>query len=302
MPTDTQLDTSTDAVNHPLIIAIGGSAGGQEAIIELLGHLTDTTGFAFVYIQHLSPDHDSHLAEILGRSTKMPVLEAVHLTPVQPNHVYILPPNQEMELQEDGKLLLLPRTRPVYMPIDRFFVSLSEQQQAGAVAILLSGMATDGTLGLKAIKVAGGITMAQNSTARFQTMPNSAIHEGVVDLVLPPKEMADEVVRLSKQADTLKLTIGPDEETEQEELLAEEIEPKKALNGSENTDDLRPIIQLIQKTIGVDFSQYKVTTIRRRIIRRMLLYKLDDLAAYTRYLREHPAEARVLHKDRKSVV
>ena len=295
MPTDTQPDTATELANHPFIVAIGGSAGGQEAVVQLLGQLTVDTGFAFVYIQHLSPDHDSHLADILGRATKMPVTEAVHLTPVQPNHVYILPPNQEMELQ-DGKLLLTPRLRAVYMPIDRFFSSLSEQQQAGTVAILLSGMATDGTLGLKAIKVAGGITMAQDSTARFQTMPNSAITEGVVDLVLPPKDIANEVVRLSKQTDTLKLTAGPGEETE-DHLVSGGTKSEATLRVSENTDDLRPIIQLIQKTIGVDFSQYKVTTIRRRIIRRMVLYKLDNLAAYTRYLREHPAEARLLHND-----
>ena len=295
MLTDTQSDTSTTEINHPFIVAIGGSAGGQEAVVQLLGQLTDTTGFAFVYIQHLSPDHDSYLADILAQATTMPVTEAVHLTPVQPNHVYILPPGQEMELR-DGKLLLTPRSRSIYMPIDRFFISLSEQQQAGAVAILLSGMATDGTLGLKAIKVAGGITMAQDSTARFQTMPNSAITEGVVDLVLPPKAMADEVIRLSKQTDTLKLTAGPSEEAE-DQLVSGEIKQEATLRDLENADDLRPIIQLIQKTIGVDFSQYKVTTIRRRIIRRMVLYKLGNLADYTRYLREHPAEARVLHND-----
>ena len=295
MLTDTQSDTSTTEINHPFIVAIGGSAGGQEAVVQLLGQLTDTTGFAFVYIQHLSPDHDSYLADILAQATTMPVTEAVHLTPVQPNHVYILPPGQEMELR-DGKLLLTPRSRPIYMPIDRFFISLSEQQQAGAVAILLSGMATDGTLGLKAIKVAGGITMAQDSTARFQTMPNSAITESVVDLVLPPKAMADEVIRLSKQTDTLKLTGGPSEETESQ-FLTDKAEQEPVIADPDNADDLRPIIQLIQKTIGVDFSQYKVTTIRRRIIRRMVLYKLGNLADYTRYLREHPAEARVLHND-----
>ncbi|WP_375447928.1 CheR family methyltransferase [uncultured Fibrella sp.] len=295
MHNDTLSDTTTPLEGHTPVVAIGGSAGGQEAVTELLHHLSPTTGFAFVYIQHLSPSHESNLTDILSHATSMPVVEADHLMPIRPNHVYIIPPNQEMELQ-DNVLSLMPRRRNMHMPIDRFFTSLSEGQKTGAIAILLSGMATDGTLGLKAVKVAGGITLAQDTTALFQTIPKVAIAEGVVDLVLPPQAMADELLRLSQHADALRLTIDDDDlDVEEEEESARD--QNLTRKDSNNDEDLRPIIQLIHRSIGVDFSQYKITTIRRRIIRRMLLYKLDNLADYTQYLKEHPVEARVLYND-----
>ncbi|MEZ0539488.1 CheR family methyltransferase [Fibrella arboris] len=290
MQSNVQLDTSSTPATQIPIVAIGGSAGGQEAITDLLNHLSGSTGFAFVYVQHLNPSHDSYLPDILSHATAMPVVEVTNNLPVQPNHVYIMPPNREMEIQ-DGVLTLAPRLRTIHMPIDRFFISLAERQKAGSIAILLSGVASDGTLGLKAVKVAGGITMAQDVTAQFQTMPKAAISGGVVDLVLSPKAMADELLRLSQRANTLRQTAEVNELDEQDEDQDDRSE-KEA-----NDEDIRPIIQLIHRAVGVDFSQYKVTTIRRRIIRRMLLYKLDTLTDYTRYLREHPAEARVLYND-----
>jgi len=264
------------------IVAIGASAGGLEAVTELLKNLSPDTGMAFVYIQHLDPTHDSLLPTILGRSTKMKVLEARHLLPIQQNYVYVIPPNKDLSII-DGVLRLNPRApRPsVHMPIDKFFYSLAEKQKEGAIGIILSGNQHDGTFGLKSIKLAGGLTFAQNDTAKFQSMPKSAIAEGVVDMVLPPEEIARELVRISHHP-----AIMVDEEKEREEDKI-----------SDTDKDLVSIIQIIKKATGVDFSHYKMNTIKRRIIRRMLLYKLNSLEDYYKYLKQHTAEINILYQD-----
>jgi two-component system CheB/CheR fusion protein len=264
------------------IVAVGGSAGGQQAMSELLGHLSADTGLAYVYIQHLSPDFDSKLDFILSSKTAMPVTEAVHLMQVRPDHVYVIPPNKDMEVI-DGVLVLMPRkSRPkLHHPIDQFFASLAERQKDGAIGIVLSGMASDGTLGLKAIKVAGGITFAQDESAAFQSMPQSAISEGVVDMVLPPKEIALELLRLSKNRDIFRLS------AESDEIIDEESED----------EDFKKILLFVKAAMGVDFTNYKKTTIKRRIVRRMLLYKLETLKDYFSYLKQHPSEASILYSD-----
>ncbi len=265
------------------IVAIGASAGGLEAMTQLLKHLSPTTGLAFVYIQHLDPDHASMLSSILARHTAMPVQEAAHMMKVEPNHVYVIPPNKSME-SIDGVLTLDPRqARPIIpMPVDQFFVSLSERQKEGSIAVLLSGTGSDGTLGLKAIKGAGGITLAQDESAKFQGMPQSAINQEVVDIVLPPAEIATELERLGKQVPAIQQIIL--EEGPEEEILDDNL-------------DLKSILQLLKNSSGVDFSHYKMNTIKRRITRRMLLHKVDTLAQYLVYLRQHTAEAGLLYND-----
>lgn len=284
--------TPSSTPHNVPIVAIGASAGGQEAMIDLLQHLSPTTGLAYVYIQHLDPTHDSHLPDILSRATTMTVREAQDEMRVEPNHLYIIPPNRDLEVF-DGVLTLETRKSQsgIHMPIDQFFLSLAERQKEGAIAIVLSGAASDGTLGLRAIKAAGGITFAQNETARFQSMPRSAIMEGVVDRVLPPNQIAQELERLSEQVSLFQETATTEtEETESLESLLEE--PTAAAS-----EDLRSILQLLRRATGVDFSHYKVTTIRRRVIRRTLLYKLDSLRAYAEYLRQHPEESLLLYDD-----
>ncbi len=264
------------------IVAIGASAGGLEAVSKLLQHLSPTTGLAFVYIQHLNPDYESQRSTILSRYTTMPVVEAQHELSIEANHIYIILPDQDLESVE-GDLRLVPRqAKPNrHMPIDQFFNSLAQQQQNGAIGIVLSGMGSDGTLGLKAIKVAGGITFAQDDSATYNSMPLSAIDEGVVDLVLPPSGIAKEIERLSQKIDIVHQT-----------AIAQ------ALEGEDTADeDLKAIIQSVRKAVGVDFSQYKMTTIRRRIIRRMLLYRYETLRDYANYLRENSAEATALYND-----
>ncbi|WP_221393256.1 CheR family methyltransferase [Dyadobacter sp. NIV53] len=264
------------------IVAIGASAGGLEAISEILENLSPTTGLAYVYIQHLSPNFESQLSNILGRVTDMPVKEAEHMLRILPDHVYIIPPNKDMEVI-DGVLTLMER-RPqpeVHLPIDQFFLSLSERQKDGAIAILLSGMGHDGILGMKAIKVAGGITIVQDESAKYQSMPKSAIAEDVVDLVLSPGEIASELERLSGKAEIFRLTAIAEKE-----------------QADESADqDLSNILQYLKTAIGVDFDHYKVTTIRRRVVRRMLLYKLETLKDYIEYIKSNPGEAHVLYGD-----
>ena len=265
------------------IVAIGASAGGLEAMTKLLKHLSPTTGMAYVYIQHLDPDHASMLSSILARHTAMQVQEAAHLMKVEPNHVYVIPPNKSME-SIDGVLTLDPRkAKPVIpMPVDQFFVSLSERQKEGSIAVLLSGTGSDGTLGLKAIKGAGGVTLVQDESAKFQGMPQSAINQGVVDIVLPPDQIATELERLSKQVPVIQQIIL--EEGLETEILDANLE-------------LKNILHLLKNSSGVDFSYYKMATIKRRIARRMLLNKVGNLKEYVKYLRQHTAEAGLLYND-----
>lgn len=183
--------------NKPLpIVAIGASAGGMEAVTELLQHLPPDTGMAYVYIQHLSRSYKSNLAEILGRATEMQVVEAEDRTSIEPNKLIVIPPDKEIQLQ-DGLIQVVPRPEGFTLTIDRFFSSLAEKQQESSIGVLLSGTNSDGTIGLKAIKAAGGLTIAQDETAQYQGMPLSAITEQVVDLVMSPREIASELHRLS---------------------------------------------------------------------------------------------------------
>jgi two-component system CheB/CheR fusion protein len=264
------------------IVAIGGSAGGQQAMSELLSFLPADTGLAYVYIQHLSPDYDSKLDAILATKTAMPVMEATHLMPVEPNRLYVIPPDKSMEVV-DGVLVLTPRKpKPApHWPIDEFFTSLAERQKDGAIGIVLSGMASDGTLGLKAIKVAGGITIAQDSTAAFQGMPQSAVKEGVVDMVLSPNKIAAELSGISNHREAFRLTS----------------ESSEAAQDDDGNEDLIQVLTFVKSAAGVDFTHYKKTTIRRRIIRRMLLYKLETLAEYVEHLKKNPTEAGILFND-----
>lgn len=178
------------------IVAIGASAGGIEAILEILRHLPANTGMAFIYIQHLDPDRKSLLTTILGNVTKMKVIEAANRMKILPDHVYIIPPDRDLSISDDHLLLNNRQPRGIlHLPIDQFFVSLAKKQKEDAIAVLLSGTAHDGTFGLKTVKMAGGITIAQDASAKFPGMPESAIREGVVDLVLSPVDIARELER-----------------------------------------------------------------------------------------------------------
>ena len=181
------------------IVGVGASAGGFEAFSALLRHLPLDTGMGFVLVQHLDPQHESALTQLLARATSLPVREVTNNLRVAANHVYVIPPNTNLSIAQ-GVLQLEPRgpTRTPQRSIDSFFESLAEDQHERAIGVILSGTASDGTLGLEAIKAEGGITFAQDESARYDSMPRSAIAAGCVDFVLPPERIAQELARIGR--------------------------------------------------------------------------------------------------------
>src|SRR4028118_1360465 len=264
------------------VVGIAASAGGLEAFLQLLKPLPADTGMAFVLIQHLAPDRQSLLSEILSRSTEMPVKEAQDGMAVEPNHVYVIAPNTRLLVLE-GVLRLLPREKidGKYMPADAFFESLAADRGNKAIGVVLSGADGDGALGLMALKAAGGVTFAQcEDTAKFESMPNTARATGNVDFVLPPEAIARELENLSRHsllAGRLPVTI-PEELPEAGSALA-------------------TIFGLLKSSAGVDFSLYKAATLNRRMLRRMVLYKMERLEDYAQYLLDHPAEVKALYEE-----
>jgi two-component system CheB/CheR fusion protein len=233
------------------VVGVGASAGGLEAFSELVANLPLKTGMAFVLVQHLDPAHGSALQEILSRRTRIPVREVVDGMKVQRDHIYVIPANADLAL-EDGVLHLMPRVaaRGVHKPIDSFFRSLAEQRRDRSIAVILSGTASDGTAGCSAIKAAGGITFAQDDkTAKYGSMPESAALSGCVDFVLPPRAIAAELVRIGKHPYVAPVP-GP--------VAAE---PEVRLS----PDDLQRIFTMVRQAMGVDFTHYKQSTVQRRI-------------------------------------
>ncbi|MCC5660765.1 PAS domain-containing protein [Nostoc sp. XA010] len=264
------------------VVGIAASAGGLEAFTELLKYLLTDTGMAFVLIQHLDPNHKSLLSEILARETQMPVTEVQDGVSVEPNKVYIIPPNTKMILS-NGVLQLTPREKVggKYMPADAFFTSLAADRGNKAIAVVLSGADGDGSLGLKAIKAAGGVTFAQcEDTAKFDSMPNTAVATGNVDFILPPEKIADELVNLSRNA-----------------FISGSLPAIAIEKLPEQGDALAIIFVLLRSATGVDFSHYKPNTLDRRIQRRMLLYKLERLEDYAQFLQENPSEVKALYEE-----
>jgi len=273
------------------IVGIGASAGGFEAFSELLKALPADTGMAFVLVQHLDPKHKSQLTELLGRSANLPVIEAKDNVEVASNHVYVIPANARITLS-DGHLRVLPRKENELppMPVDAFFRSLAIEQQDRAIAIVLSGTGTDGTLGIEAIKGEGGITFAQHeSSAKYYGMPGSAISSGSVDFVLPAEGIAAELNRIS-QHPYLGRAAGM-----QARKVAHDLKPDQMLKGNEK--EMGQLFSLLRARTGVDFALYKHSTLKRRIVRQMILHKIDSLGKYVSHLEKQPKEVDGLFND-----
>ena len=261
------------------VVGVGASAGGLDAFRELLRHLPADTGMAFVLIQHLAANRESLLSEILGRETEMPVTQVRDNMTLEPNCVYVIAPNTEMSLAE-GVLKLTPRKSipGKYMPADLFFTSLAAERKSQAIAIVLSGTDGDGAVGLEEVKAAGGITFAQcEATAEFNGMPNTAAATGQVDFILPPQAIAEELIKISRHPYVARQT--------------------SATVKSGEDETLADIFVLLKNATGVNFTHYKRSTVRRRIERRMLLYKLEERSDYVRYLQDHPDEVQALYLD-----
>jgi two-component system, chemotaxis family, CheB/CheR fusion protein len=278
----TSLSESDESDGLPfVVVGVGASAGGLEAYTELLDGLSSAPGLALLLVSHLDPEQKSHLAPILSRTSRMPVIEVTEGMAVEVDRVYVMPPGTNMAMT-DGHLTLSPRApRPMpHMPIDHLFRSLATIQRDRSVGVILSGNGSDGVIALQAIKAAGGVTFAQNErTARFPSMPRAAVLDGNVDHVMAPREIAQELERISLHPYT------------------KQADGRLAVSAEPGEDPIAAIINLLRLRMGVDFTHYKQTTIRRRVLRRMALRNLKDPGQYLALLRSDDAELQNLYQD-----
>ena len=263
------------------VVGIGASAGGLDAFKKMLKAIPNNSGMAYVLVQHLDPTHESLLPDLLQKVTTIPVLEITDDIKVQPDHIYIIPSNK-MLLANDGVLQLSPRPEKGKdrrnLPIDLFFNSLAEVHQSYAIGVVLSGAASDGTLGLKAIKAQGGLTFAQDEeSAAYKSMPHSAMMAGAADFILPPEKIPAKLVELTNSIYKIR-------------------EEAQSIPGQDETV-FKQILSLLRFRKGTDFTYYKQTTIRRRILRRIALNKNKEPDVYLKYLRENTPEQDALYQD-----
>jgi two-component system CheB/CheR fusion protein len=261
------------------IVGIGASAGGLEAFEKFFANMPADSGMAFVLVQHLRAPHKSMLDGLVRRYTRMEVSEVKDGVEVLPNHAYIIPPGKDMALLHGRLHLMEPaEARGLYLPIDYFFRSLAQDQHERALCVVLSGTGSDGTLGLKAVKEEGGMAMVQDpQTAGYDGMPRSAIATSLVDYVLPPEEMPQQLITYVEHA------FGP--------------RKKVSVPLPETTGSLQKIFILLRAQKRHDFSYYKQSTIRRRIERRMAVNQIGELDRYVRYLQENPLEVETLFRE-----
>ncbi|MFZ4741400.1 MAG: chemotaxis protein CheB [Bacteroidales bacterium] len=274
---NTQTKSEVNKINFP-IVGIGASAGGLEALEQFFQNMPQNSGMAFVVIQHLDPNYVGIMPELLQRTTEMQVVQVSDHLQVLPNHVYVIPPNKTMSILNGYLYLFEPiELRGLRLPIDYFFRSLAEDRNEKSIGIILSGMGSDGSLGLKAIKEKDGITLVQDPlTAKFDGMPNSAINAVIVDIMAAAIELPEKLISFLKLSTT--------------KVQRLEIDNKSKSN-------LEKIIILLRAQTGHDFSMYKKNTLFRRIERRMNVHQIDKIANYVRFLQENPKESEILFKE-----
>lgn len=262
------------------VVGIGASAGGLTALREFLDPIPHDSGLSFVVVVHLSPEHESNLAGVLQSSSRIPVVQVTGRTKIEPDCVYVIPPNKNLEIT-DGHLILseFEEPRGKRSPIDFFFRTLAEKHPDG-IAVLLSGSGTDGTIGMKAVKERGGVLMAQApQDAEYDQMPRSAIATGLVDFVLPARALAEKLIQIRSSPASVVLPESVDELPDDEEQL------------------LKKILTEVHTRTGHDFTGYKRSMILRRVARRMRVTSTGGLEGYLKFLRGNPAEVQALLKD-----
>jgi len=270
--------TSDSKTDKFPIVGIGASAGGLEALEQFLSNVSENSGMAYVVIQHLDPTQKGMLPELLQRVSKMKVFQVKDRMPVKSNCVYVIPPNKSMSILK-GKLYLFEpiEIRGLRLPIDFFLRSLADDREGLSIGIILSGMGSDGSLGLKAIKEKGGLVMVQDpTTSKYDSMPRNAIDSVLVDVVATASELPVKLNDFLKHIPIIKAN------------LDDEIKDKSSLE---------KIIILLRTFTGNDFSLYKKNTVYRRIERRMAVHKIDKIASYVNFLQENPKEAVILFKE-----
>jgi two-component system CheB/CheR fusion protein len=261
------------------IVGVGASAGGLEALELFLRRVPENSGIAFVIIQHLDPTHKGIMPELLQRATGMQVNQVRDRMRVKPNCVYVIPPNRDMSILHGVLHLFEPAApRGLRLPIDFFLRSLAEDRGEHSIGVILSGMGSDGTMGLRAIKEKLGLVLVQEpASAKFDSMPRSAISAGLVDLVAPAEDLPGKIIDYLRHALVIARTDGPLNEKDQSALAK--------------------VLILLRAKTGHDFSMYKNNTLYRRIERRMIIHSIDRIAAYVRYLQENPQEVELLFKE-----
>jgi two-component system CheB/CheR fusion protein len=261
------------------IVGIGASAGGLDALEQFLRHVPGGSGMAFVIVQHLDPTHKGIMAELLQRATGMKVLQVKDRTQVRPDCVYVIPPNRDMTILHGFLHLFEPAApRGLRLPVDLFLRSLAQDQQQHSIGVILSGMGSDGTLGLRAIKEMAGVALVQDpATAKFDSMPRSAIEAGLADIVAPVEELPGKIIAFLNRAPR---TAPPEEAMEEKSQSA-----------------LEKVVVLLRDHTGQDFSLYKRNTLYRRIERRMGIHRIDKIVGYVRYLQENSQELDLLFKE-----
>ena len=262
----------------PLIVGMGASAGGLEALQQFFACMPGNSGLAFIVIQHLSPDYKSLMAEILGKYTSMMVLQAENGMVVEPDAVYLIPPKKNMTIR-NGRLMLTDYVHgAINHPIDFFLASLAEERKERSLAVIFSGTGSDGTDGIKSIKEHGGLVLVQEpKSARFDGMPRSAINTGLADFILPPREIAEEILNFSHYP----VIADPSDDVP---LFSDE-------------DTLAHIYMTLKKASGIDFTHYKRNTVLRRIERRMVVTHCPTPSSFARLLEENRNETDILVKD-----
>jgi len=269
--------SSKDAGKFP-IVGVGASAGGLEALEQFLSNVPENSGMGYVVIQHLDPTQKGMLPELLQRISTMKVYQAKDRMPVKINSVYVIPPNTSMSILNGALHLFDPiETRGMRLPIDFFFRSLAEDRKDLGIGIILSGMGSDGSIGLRTIKEKNGIVMVQDpSDAKFDSMPRNAIDSVLVDIVAPAKELPSKLIEFLKHIPAIRSD------------LEAEIKDKSSLE---------KIIILLRNSTGNDFSLYKKNTLYRRIERRMSVHKIDKIVSYVHFLQGNPKEVEILFKE-----
>lgn len=264
------------------IVAIGASAGGFEALEQFLSHVPPASGMAFVVILHLDPDRKDMLSELLQRITAMPVMPATNRMKIRPDSVYVIPPNTDISILHGSLYLLEPvARRGLRLPIDFFFHALAEERHQFAIGVILSGMGSDGTLGLRSIKEAGGLALVQEpATAKYDSMPKSAIAAGLADIVATADELPLRIVDTLRHLRPIALGRKPPE-----------------IETAERRSAFDKVCILLRARTGHDFSLYKKTTVYRRLERRMAIHLLDRIGDYVHYLRENPQEVDLLFRE-----
>ena len=277
--------SGTGAEHAPLVIGIGASAGGLEALQQFFSCMPPNSGLRFVVIQHLSPDYKSLMADILSKHTEMQVYQAENGMAVEADTVYLIPPKKFMTIK-DGRLILTDYA-PVTLnhPIDVFFSSLAEEKKEHSIVVVLSGTGTDGTNGVKFVKEHGGLVIAQApESAKFDGMPKSVISTGLADFVLSPEEIAEEILNFSNTPTLLRPLRSDNPLSEEESPFSEE-------------ETLSHIYTILKNASGIDFTYYKRSTILRRIERRMLVTHSSTLAEFAHLLGDNPEEVQILAKE-----